>query len=142
MGNCFKTNNVIDDYRPLLNTKEAEIESLQIYIRNIQSELKYYLSNKDQLHDKYYELLQYEKKISKENIFLRDQNLCQYCGDRAESVDHIIPKFRGGQHVRVNMCCCCSPCNKAKATSKLEDWYTEENEHYCEERFVKLKQWC
>ena len=40
------------------------------------------------------------------------------------------------------MCCCCSPCNKAKATSKLEDWYTKENEHYCEERFVKLKQWC
>lgn len=71
---------------------------------------------------------------------------CAYCGEQLTSqtatIDHIIPKFKGGQHIRVNMCCCCSPCNKSKATSKLEDWYTEENEHYCEERFVKLKQWC
>ena len=70
---------------------------------------------------------------------------CAYCGEEltpeTATIDHIIPKFRGGQHVRVNMCCCCSPCNKAKATSKLEEWYTKENEHYCEERFVKLKNW-
>ena len=71
---------------------------------------------------------------------------CAYCGEQltaqTATIDHIIPKFKGGQHIWVNMCCCCCPCNKAKATSKLEDWYTEENEHYCEERFVKLKQWC
>ena len=27
-----------------------------------------------------------------ENIFIRDHNICQYCGVQAESIDHIIPK--------------------------------------------------
>ena len=57
--------------------------------------------------------------LSKENIFLRDQNLCQYCGDRAESVDHIIPKSKGGLHEWDNVVACCKACNLKKADKLL-----------------------
>ena len=37
--------------------------------------------------------------LNKENIFIRDFYTCQYCGAQAESVDHIIPKSKGGEHI-------------------------------------------
>ena len=71
---------------------------------------------------------------------------CAYCNTELNeitaTIDHIIPKFRGGHSVKTNLCCCCDDCNKDKGSMPLEDWYTESNVHYCEERFVKLKQWC
>ena len=70
---------------------------------------------------------------------------CAYCdvelNEITATIDHIIPKFRGGHHVKTNMCCCCTECNRSKGSTRLEDWYKKGNVHYCEERFVKLKQW-
>ena len=70
---------------------------------------------------------------------------CAYCdvelNEITATIDHIIPKYRGGLHVKTNMCCCCTECNRSKGSTRLEDWYKKGNVHYCEERFVKLKQW-
>ena len=61
--------------------------------------------------------------------------------DLTATVDHIIPKFKGGHNVRSNMCCCCSNCNKDKGSTFLEEWYTPELDYYCKKRFVKIKNW-
>ena len=70
---------------------------------------------------------------------------CAYCSkplyENTATIDHIVPKFKGGHNIRANMCCCCSQCNKEKALTLLEDWYTKENKKYCEKRFVRLKSW-
>ena len=70
---------------------------------------------------------------------------CAYCdvelNEITATIDHIIPKYRGGHHVKTNMCCCCTECNRSKGSTRLEDWYKKGNVHYSEERFVKLKQW-
>ena len=70
---------------------------------------------------------------------------CAYCSapldEDTATIDHIVPKFKGGHNVRTNMCCCCSECNKEKASTFLEEWYTEKNNKYCEKRFVRLKSW-
>ncbi len=32
-------------------------------------------------------------------MFARDEHRCQYCGDMADSIDHIMPRSRGGEHI-------------------------------------------
>ena len=81
----------------------------------------------------------------RQRIFKDWQWKCAYCSkpldENTATIDHIVPKFKGGHNVRANMCCCCSQCNKEKASTSLEDWYTEKNNNYCEKRFVRLKSW-
>ncbi len=58
------------------------------------------------------------KVISKTNIFMRDKNTCQYCGlvfsRKQLTLDHVIPKSRGGQNTWKNLVTCCSTCNRLK----------------------------
>ena len=37
--------------------------------------------------------------LSRRAVFVRDDHTCQYCGERAENVDHVVPRSRGGLHV-------------------------------------------
>ena len=69
-------------------------------------------------------LLRYERlprnavKFNRRNIFLRDENCCQYCGHRYGShrlsLDHVMPKSRGGPTNWENIVCCCLDCNVKK----------------------------
>ncbi len=47
-------------------------------------------------------------------VFVRDAESCQYCGARAETVDHVVPRSRGGQHVWSNVVAACRRCNSKK----------------------------
>ena len=57
--------------------------------------------------------------LNRENIFIRDFFTCQYCGKSAESVDHIIPRSKGGLHEWSNVVACCKKCNLIKADKLL-----------------------
>jgi 5-methylcytosine-specific restriction endonuclease McrA len=52
--------------------------------------------------------------LNRRAVFARDAHTCQYCGRRAESIDHVVPRSRGGAHVWENVVAACSPCNTAK----------------------------
>lgn len=52
--------------------------------------------------------------LSKENILHRDNHTCQYCGGRATTVDHIIPRSRRGKSTWDNMVGACEACNMRK----------------------------
>ncbi|MCA9483402.1 MAG: HNH endonuclease [Nitrospina sp.] len=54
--------------------------------------------------------------FSKKNIMRRDNYTCQYCGVREKllTVDHIIPKSRGGETNWMNVVVACKPCNLKK----------------------------
>jgi len=56
--------------------------------------------------------------LTKKNVLLRDEYVCQYCGgetDRSSAtVDHVVPSSRGGRSVFENLVCCCAPCNARK----------------------------
>ncbi len=58
-----------------------------------------------------------ERKLSRFEIFRRDQPACQYCGKetRQLTLDHVIPRYRGGQHTWENVVSACVPCNRRKA---------------------------
>lgn len=59
--------------------------------------------------------------LSRRGVFLRDHGVCQYCGRKAESIDHVIPRSRGGGHVWENVVAACRPCNAKKRDRMLED---------------------
>lgn len=50
----------------------------------------------------------------REQILQRDQHTCQYCGQEANTVDHIIPRKHGGDDDPQNLVACCNKCNMAK----------------------------
>lgn len=47
-------------------------------------------------------------------ILLLDNKRCAYCGRRAASVDHVIPRKRGGDESENNLVACCKLCNSIK----------------------------
>ena len=60
-----------------------------------------------------------EVKFTRHNVFERDKNTCQYCGqtlDRKDlNLDHVIPRDRGGPTTWENIVCSCIDCNTRKA---------------------------
>lgn len=52
--------------------------------------------------------------LTKKNILLRDNHTCQYCGSEGDTVDHVIPKSRGGRDTWENCVCACGYCNTRK----------------------------
>lgn len=58
-------------------------------------------------------------------LYRRDRNLCAYCGqqyaDWRLTIDHILPKSRGGRNVWMNCVAACKPCNHRKADRTPEE---------------------
>jgi 5-methylcytosine-specific restriction endonuclease McrA len=52
--------------------------------------------------------------LNRRSVFARDDHCCQYCGGPAESIDHVIPRSRGGSHTWENVVAACRPCNIRK----------------------------
>ncbi len=72
---------------------------------------------------RYFVRVPYQRRaaLSRRGVFLRDGGRCQYCGRRAESIDHVVPRSRGGQHVWENVVAACRRCNTTKRDRMLED---------------------
>ena len=81
----------------------------------------------------------------RQSIFESWEWKCAYCNKeldtKSATIDHIVPKFKGGHNVKSNMVCSCSKCNRSKGSVLLEDWYNSSNSHYSEERLGKIKHW-
>lgn len=59
-----------------------------------------------------------EVKLTRQNIYERDNHTCQYCAQRLDrqdlNLDHVLPRQRGGQTTWENVVCSCIPCNTRK----------------------------
>jgi 5-methylcytosine-specific restriction endonuclease McrA len=55
-------------------------------------------------------------KLSKAEIFRRDNYICQYCGKKTTNltIDHVIPRSKGGEHAWENLVAACPGCNHKK----------------------------
>ncbi len=58
-----------------------------------------------------------QRKLTKHQVFQRDRYICQYCGQESRdlTLDHVMPKRRGGEHRWENVVSACIPCNRKKA---------------------------
>lgn len=59
--------------------------------------------------------------LSRRAVLARDAHRCQYCGDRAETVDHVLARSRGGPHCWDNVVAACRSCNLRKGDRLLAD---------------------
>jgi 5-methylcytosine-specific restriction endonuclease McrA len=62
-------------------------------------------------------------RLSKKEVFRRDNYTCQYCGARSHrlTLDHVTPRHRGGEHTWANLVTACSVCNLRKGGRTLQE---------------------
>ncbi len=53
--------------------------------------------------------------LTRKAVFARDGGRCVYCGGPASSLDHVVPRCRGGLHTWDNVVSACGKCNHIKA---------------------------
>jgi 5-methylcytosine-specific restriction endonuclease McrA len=65
------------------------------------------------------------RALSRKNILMRDRNTCQFCGGAFPAseltLDHIVPRSRGGESSWENLVACCHPCNNQKGDRLPEE---------------------
>ena len=59
---------------------------------------------------------------SRQAVFKRDRQACQYCGKRSElTIDHVHPRSRGGDDTWENLVAACQSCNNRKGDRRPEE---------------------
>jgi 5-methylcytosine-specific restriction endonuclease McrA len=65
------------------------------------------------------------RALSRKNILLRDRNTCQYCGlvlaSSELTLDHVVPRSRGGSSTWENLVACCHLCNRRKGNHLISE---------------------
>jgi hypothetical protein len=70
---------------------------------------------------------------------LTDQR-CIYCGQRSESIDHVLPQSRGGLSVTENCVPACLACNGHKGDTDVFVWYRSQS-FYDPRRAMAIRAW-
>ncbi|MDQ2953029.1 MAG: HNH endonuclease, partial [Chloroflexota bacterium] len=62
-------------------------------------------------------------KLTRKEVLQRDDHTCQYCGKRGNdlTLDHVMPRHRGGQHTWENVVAACRHCNHKKGGRTLAE---------------------
>jgi 5-methylcytosine-specific restriction endonuclease McrA len=59
--------------------------------------------------------------VTRRAVLHRDHHRCAYCGSKADTVDHVVPRSRGGRHEWTNVVAACLRCNGRKADHLLSE---------------------
>lgn len=59
--------------------------------------------------------------LTRTALMHRDRFRCGYCGTKATTIDHVLPRSRGGTHTWDNCVACCASCNHRKADHLLSE---------------------
>jgi 5-methylcytosine-specific restriction endonuclease McrA len=59
--------------------------------------------------------------MTRAGVLRRDGRRCAYCGKRADTIDHVVPRSRGGAHTWDNCVAACRTCNSRKADRLIEE---------------------
>lgn len=62
-----------------------------------------------------------EVPLTRRAVLERDEHACVYCGVRADTIDHVRPRSRGGTHVWTNVVAACARCNHRKGDRMLPE---------------------
>ena len=73
----------------------------------------------------YRHIPQQTRALSRKNILLRDRNTCQFCSRTLPAseltLDHVVPRSRGGRSSWENLVACCYQCNNSKGDRTPEE---------------------
>jgi len=113
---------VVSSRRALMLTLEHKAEMLHPSDQVLRSE-KLSFEEPSVVRMRYYVRVPYHARaaLNRRAVFARDGHKCQYCGAEAESIDHVVPKSRGGGHSWDNVVAACRACNFHKKDRLLEE---------------------
>lgn len=85
------------------------------------------------------------RKQFRESIFEDWNWKCAYCDKTLSgcdaTIDHIVPKHKGGHNTRNNLACACSNCNRAKGSQHVFEYMSPSHRYYSEQRVGKIRRW-
>lgn len=64
----------------------------------------------------------YSNKAFRRYILERDRYTCYFCGEPGDTIDHLLPRAKGGHTTPANCVCACALCNQSKADQTLQDF--------------------
>jgi hypothetical protein len=65
---------------------------------------------------------------------------CAYCSEQADTLDHVLPRSRGGLTVAENLVPACRRCNGAKSSTDWREWFEAQAWH-CVHRAARIDGW-
>lgn len=68
----------------------------------------------------------YSNKTFRHYILTRDNYICHFCGEYGDTIDHLLPRAKGGHTTPVNCVCACHICNQEKADRRLDEFIVPE----------------
>jgi HNH endonuclease len=92
--------------RGVAEVHEAADEFIGVFIRPISVRLLKYVVTTWRY--------QRQPKWSKSGVLRRDNFVCAFCGGKATTIDHVMPRSKGGKNTWKNTVSACSPCNNKK----------------------------
>ena len=104
----------------MLLDKVDYVEKTNIFINSVNS--KFLLPSIVKLKSYIY-IKKRKLSLTRKNIFIRDNYICQYCNktNGQLTIDHVIPKYKGGRDSWENLVSACSSCNLKKGDRFVED---------------------
>jgi len=69
----------------------------------------------------------YSREQIRELVFKRDRYTCNYCGKYGDTIDHVVPKSKGGMTSSENCVCACRCCNQLKDNMDVSDFFIRFN---------------
>ena len=106
--------NFIKKYKKLININKVMIERVSFDVAQMTSD-DYLVGTA------YQQGPLYQNKL-RSFIFGRSNGKCVYCGNKAEEIDHIVPKSKGGTNSTYNLVASCKACNQMKFNLTLKDF--------------------
>ena len=68
-------------------------------------------------------------------------NECAYCGYKENlTIDHVVPRSKGGGDFATNVICSCKSCNNAKGRTAVMEWY-EKQDFFTQARKNAILEW-
>ena len=63
--------------------------------------------------------------VTRRGVLRRDAHRCAYCGKAASTIDHVMPRSRGGKDTWENLVACCLRCNNIKSDRTPQEMHWE-----------------
>ena len=106
--------NFIKKYKKLMNINKVMIENVIFDLAQMSSDN--YLIGTD-----YQQGPLYDTNL-RDFIFSKTKGRCSYCGAKAEEIDHVIPRAKGGTNSTYNLIPACRSCNEKKSNLSLKEF--------------------
>jgi 5-methylcytosine-specific restriction endonuclease McrA len=118
LDSSFKPIEVIDALEALILCIIGKARAIETYEEKVNSVRQSFDLPAVIVINRYVKYRMGDGSPTRQNIIWRDRNICQYCAKDFKTseltIDHILPKSRGGKNTWENLVAACVPCNQKK----------------------------